>query len=215
MTPEAHLALAISLHESSDLAKSTYHLRLAARAGLAHAQVLYALALRSGWGVKPDAKAAVEWLRKAVEGCGVEVAGALVDEDAAASAPATKGKGDTAALALAIYELGQCHMQGWGVPTCPVTALRHFEIAGGMGDADAVAKAAECYANGVGCARDMKKAAELWRSAEQLGARDGGRGVKEWWAWKGKYDGIGEAEKDKAVKSKGMWGRKRREKAGA
>jgi len=53
-TPEEHLAKGISSHEQGALQKSTYHLRIAARAGLPTAMLLYALACRHGWGMRPN-----------------------------------------------------------------------------------------------------------------------------------------------------------------
>jgi TPR repeat protein len=47
--------------------------------------------------------------------------------------------------------------------------LRCFEIAGQWGDADALAEAGFCYAEGIGCKKDMKKAAKFYRQAEAKG----------------------------------------------
>lgn len=39
----------------------------------------------------------------------------------------------------------------------------------GWGDGDALAEAGFCYAEGIGCKKDMKKAAKLYREAESKG----------------------------------------------
>jgi len=117
-------------------------------------------------------------------------------------------------LALAIYELGQCSMNGWGMDTDKVAGLRAFEIAGAMGDADAVAEAAFSYAKGVGCKRDMKKAAELYRRAEAMGVKL--TGVS--WIWKEKYLEGEEKEGERkgwAGGGKGLFGKKKGVEAGA
>jgi len=105
LSAETHLTIGIACHEGGSLQKSTYHLRIAARAGLPTAMLLYALACRHGWGIAQDKP----------------------------------------------------------------LALRCFEIAGSWGDGDALAEAGFCYAKGVGCRKDLKKAAEFYRAAEGQG----------------------------------------------
>ena len=91
--------------------------------------------------------------------------------------PANQGKqGDIierktrrAQFALSVYELGVSHMNGWGTEQDKVLALRCFEIASNWGDADAMAEAGFCYFQGVGCKKDLKKAARYYRDAEAKG----------------------------------------------
>lgn len=183
LTPEQHLAIGISSHEQGALQKSTYHLRIAAIAGLPTAMLLYALACRHGWGMRPNQADGVLWLKKAVNSSGLEVAAdaypdnplnappTLTHTDSAISIGSTPldRKTHQAQLALAIYELGVSYMNGWGIAQSKPLALRCFEIAGAWGDADALAEAGFCYAKGVGCKKDQKKAAELYRRAESKG----------------------------------------------
>ena len=42
-------------------------------------------------------------------------------------------------------------------------------MVGACGDADALVEAGYCYAEGVGCKKDMKKAARLYKAAEAKG----------------------------------------------
>jgi TPR repeat protein len=169
ITAEMHLQKGIECHEAGSLQESTYHFRLAANAGLPDAMLLYALACRHGWGMRPNPADAVVWLQKAVDSAQLEVA---EDEDTA-----KQGKPlDTldrakhkAQFALGVYELGMSYMKGWGVQQDKALALRCFEVAGSWGDADALAEAGFCYAEGVGCKKDMKKAARFYRRAEAKG----------------------------------------------
>lgn len=195
LTPEVHLAKGISCHEEGALQKSTYHLRIAARGGNPTAMLLYALACRHGWGMRPNQTEGVLWLRKAVDLSKLEVAGdelllapPSMSEPATASPASAQSQKDPnsasskaanasqlarkthkAQLALAIYELGVSYMNGWGIATDKQLAVRCFDIAGGWGDADALAEAGFCYAKGVGCKKDLFKAASLYRKAEEKG----------------------------------------------
>ncbi|QDS68234.1 hypothetical protein FKW77_010598 [Venturia effusa] len=183
VTPEMHLEKGIACHESGSLQESTYHFRLAAKAGLSDAMLLYALACRHGWGMRPSPADAVMWLRKAVDSAQTGVA---EDEQAAKAGKhldvIEKAK-HRAQFALGAYELGISYMKGWGVPQDKALALRCFEVAGSWGDADALAEAGFCYAEGVGTKKDMKKAAKLYRAAEAKGMSMAGNS----WIHKDKY----------------------------
>ena len=140
--------------------------------------LLYALACRHGWGMKPNQAQGVAWLQRAVDSAQLEVA---EDEDlvkraeteTTAAAVTAAGPADRkthkARFALSVYELGVSYMNGWGVTQDRALALRCFEVAGNWGDADALAEAGFCYAEGLGCKKDMKKAAKYYRVAEKKG----------------------------------------------
>lgn len=167
LSPEDHLAKGIELHERGAARESTYHLRIAARQNLPTAMLLYALACRHGWGMRPNQQEGVQWLRKAADCASIEIAG---DEDKNEHpADNTERKTRRAQFALSIYELGVSHMNGWGIEQDKTLALRCFEIAGNWGDADAMAEAGFCYAQGQGCKKDLKKAAHYYRMAEAKG----------------------------------------------
>ncbi|TQS32503.1 hypothetical protein Golomagni_07178, partial [Golovinomyces magnicellulatus] len=74
MSAEEHLAKGIECHENGSVNESTYHLRLAARQNNPTAMLLYALACRHGWGMRPNQREGVQWLRKAAEYASVELA---------------------------------------------------------------------------------------------------------------------------------------------
>ena len=167
LTAEDHLAKGIELHERGAARESTYHLRIAARQNLPTAMLLYALACRHGWGMRPNQQEGVQWLRKAADCAQVEIA---VGEDIGGNpADVLARKTKRAQFALSIYELGVSHMNGWGIEQDKSLALRCFEIAANWGDADAMAEAGFCYAQGQGCKKDLKKAAKYYRMAEAKG----------------------------------------------
>ena len=177
LTPEEHLDKGIQLHSDGFLKESTYHLRLAAMAGLPTAMLLYALACRHGWGMRASQEEGVQWLRQAVDSASLEVA-----DDTAAGGGTRTVSGEVrppvdysesqtrkAQFALSIYELGVSYMNGWGISQDRSLALRCFEIAGSWGDVDALAEAGFCYTEGVGCRKDLRKAAQFYRMAEARG----------------------------------------------
>ncbi|KAF6814284.1 cell cycle inhibitor [Colletotrichum sojae] len=184
MTPEEHLAKGIECHENGSVKESTYHLRHAAKGGNPTGMLLYALACRHGWGMRPNQREGVEWLRKAAECASLEIAD---DEDHAKEGKfvdAMERRTRKAQFALSIYELGVSHMNGWGIEQDKALALRCFEIAGSWGDVDALAEAGFCYAQGMGCKKDLKKAAGFYRQAEAKGMNMVGNS----WIHKTKYN---------------------------
>lgn len=168
-TAEEHVAKAIDYHEAGALNKSTYHLRLAARQNHPTAMLLYALACRHGWGMRPNQKEGVAWLRRAADFAGLEVASDEDHKKDGKTVDVVEQRARKAQFALSIYELGVSHMNGWGIEQDKTLALRCFEIAGSWGDADALAEAGFCYAQGMGCKKDLKKSAKFYRMAEAKG----------------------------------------------
>ncbi|KAI4673366.1 uncharacterized protein J4E88_008979 [Alternaria novae-zelandiae] len=192
VTAQQHCDMGLELHEAGELLKSTYHLRLAARAGLPEAMFWYGLACRHGWGMRENKSEALQWLRRAVDSGQLEVAD---DEDQSKHGQPTdltKKKRHRAQYAVAIYELGKCYGNGWGAPQDKSLALRCYEIAGNWGDADALVEAGYCYAEGVGCKKNMKKAAKFYRAAEAKGVSMVGNS----WIYKDKYMDDGSTTSD-------------------
>ena len=167
LSAEDHLAKGIELHERGAARESTYHLRIAARQNIPTAMLLYALACRHGWGMRPNQQEGVQWLRKAADCASLEIA--IDEETNSKPADILEKKTKRAQFALSIYELGVSHMNGWGIEQDKTLALRCFEIAANWGDADAMAEAGFCYAQGQGCKKDLKKAAKYYRMAEAKG----------------------------------------------
>lgn len=167
VTAEDHLAKGISLHERGEIKESTYHLRIAAKANLPTAMLLYALACRHGWGMRPNPQDGVMWLRKAADCASLEIA--TSDDDGKTDGDVVGRKTRRAQFAYAIYELGISHMNGLGIEQDKTLALRCFEIAANWGDVDAMAETGFCYAEGQGCKKDLRKAAKYYKMAEAKG----------------------------------------------
>ncbi|KAJ4169517.1 hypothetical protein NW754_016546 [Fusarium falciforme] len=198
MSAEEHLAKGIECHENGSLKESTYHLRYAARLNDPTAMLLYALACRHGWGMRANQKEGVEWLRKAAEYASVEIAD---DEDQVKEGKhvdVVERRTRKAQFALSIYELGVSHMNGWGIEQDKSLALRCFEIAGNWGDVDALAEAGFCYAQGIGCKKNLKKSAKFYRMAEAKGMSMVGNS----WIHKAKYDDDEDSSAPKKDKKK-------------
>jgi len=68
--------------------------------------LMWGLTLRHGWGCPKDEALAFSWLRRAAE----VAVGDLERARAGLDIGAVRGE-----LILAIYEVGQCFFQGWGV----------------------------------------------------------------------------------------------------
>ncbi|RVX68726.1 hypothetical protein B0A52_07612 [Exophiala mesophila] len=181
---EDHVNKAIELHESGSLKESTYHLRIAANKGHPTGMLLYALACRHGWGMRANPREGVQWLRKAVDSAMHEVAEDEEDTGPKSTASSMEKKAHRAQFGLGIYELGMSHLNGWGTEVDKPLALRCFEIASNWGDTDALTEAGYCYAEGIGCKKDMKKAAKFYRIAESKGVSMIGNS----WIHKEKYN---------------------------
>ncbi|KAL8734209.1 MAG: hypothetical protein Q9166_001695 [cf. Caloplaca sp. 2 TL-2023] len=183
LTAEDHLAKGIASHELGNFKESTYHLRVAAKANLPTAMLLYALACRHGWGMRPNPTEGVQWLRRAADCASLEIADDEDHQKEGKVLDLQQQKTRRAQFALSIYELGVSHMNGWGIEQDKALALRCFEIAGNWGDADAMAEAGFCFAQGAGCKKDLMKAAKWYRMAEAKGMSMVGNS----WIYKPKY----------------------------
>jgi TPR repeat protein len=140
ISAEDHVNLGIKFHEQDLLPQSTHHLSLAAEMGSPTGMLLYSLSLRHGWGCAANQEKAVDWLHAAAESASAEVDGNGVRRPNPVSETlqfnSADGKRGGATLALAIYELGQSYMNGWGVAKDKHLALRCFEISANFGDTD-------------------------------------------------------------------------------
>ncbi|RMZ85016.1 hypothetical protein DV738_g305, partial [Chaetothyriales sp. CBS 135597] len=199
LSADEHVTKAIDLHEHGDLKESTYHLRIAARQNHPTGMLLYALACRHGWGMRANPTEGVQWLRKAVDVSQLEVA---EDENPNPTgnrrqADFIEKKAHRAQFALSVYELGQCHLNGWGMEMDKALALRCFEMAGTWGDVDALTEAGFCYAQGIGCKKDLRKAAKWYREAEKRGANMVGNS----WIHKDKYNDDRDDKKNRSGKT--------------
>ncbi|KAL2009551.1 hypothetical protein VTN00DRAFT_5358 [Thermoascus crustaceus] len=165
--PEGDVSIqeAIRLHEAGELEASTQMFgQLADPNGANNAlsQVLYGLALRHGWGCTPDPAKAITYLSAAASNS------ASIEEEAL-RAGMKKGGVAKGELVLAIFELGNCFRNGWGVEKDPVAARQYYETAANLGDADAMNEIAWCYLEGFGGKKDKYMAAKYYRLAEENG----------------------------------------------
>ncbi|KAK6526504.1 hypothetical protein TWF694_005087 [Orbilia ellipsospora] len=203
LSPEEHLDVGIPLHEKGSYAESTYHFRLSALGGNTTGMLMYALALRHGWGMRANQSEAFTWLRKAAGLAQEEIANA--EKDPSGKKPTWwENKSMRGKFALTTYELGMSYTNGWGCTEDKAVGLKYFEIAASWGDVDALSEAGYAYANGQGCKKDLKKSARYYRQAAENGVSMVGNS----WIWKEKYD----EEEDKG--KKGGKGGKDREKGG-
>lgn len=127
MTPDEHLDLGIELHEKGSLQESTYHLRCSAHGGHPTGMLMYALACRHGWGMRPNPKEGVSWLKKVTQIASADIENA---EKGGKTTDFMERKAMKAQFALSIYELGISHRNGWGTDKDQALALNCFEIAG-------------------------------------------------------------------------------------
>jgi TPR repeat protein len=126
------------------------------------AQVLYGLALRHGWGIKPDAKSAVTYLSLAASSsANIE---SLALDSGMKRGGAAKGE-----LVLAIFELANCFRYGWGIEKDPLAAYQYYLTAANLGDTDAMNETSWCLLEGYGVKKDKYKAALWLRKAEEGG----------------------------------------------
>ncbi|KAA8897249.1 hypothetical protein TRICI_006764 [Trichomonascus ciferrii] len=205
MTLEDHVTAGIALHEKGDLREASYHWQHAAFKGDHTAMLLYGLAVRHGWGMRQNASEAVKWLRKAMESSLGDnsktfdlkspgsVLPAIMSEEKQDHKTSSLKK---AHIGLALYELGMSYLHSWGTEKDEDMALRAFELAGSLGDSDALCEAAGLYMkNGPkGRKKDLQKAARLYREAADTGANMIGQS----WIYKDKY--MGEDKKKKGKK---------------
>ncbi|EEP76727.1 predicted protein [Uncinocarpus reesii 1704] len=177
---DVNIQEAIKLHEAGELTKSTMMFgRLADPNGQNNAlsQVLYGLALRHGWGCKPNHELAITYLSAAA-------ANSASIEAEALRAGIKKGGAAKGELVLAIFELANCLRHGWGVSKDPVAARQYYETAANLGDADAMNEAAWCYLEGFGGKKNKYIAAKYYRLAEE----NGNKTLGNTWIWKEKYN---------------------------
>jgi TPR repeat protein len=138
--------------------------------------------------MRPNQQEGVQWLRKAAESASLQIADEEEHIKEGKAVDYLERKTRKAQFALSIYELGVSHMNGWGIEQDKALALRCFEIAGctfpqsepllyaypltmllAWGDVDALAEAGFCYAQGIGCRKNLRKAAGFYRQAEAKG----------------------------------------------
>ncbi|KAF8624886.1 hypothetical protein AX15_005754 [Amanita polypyramis BW_CC] len=177
-TPQEYLQLGIQCHEANKLEDSARYFEKSAKenGGCGIGMLMWGLALRHGWGCSKDEKGGFKWLRRAAESAVEDLESARIGGGSDSNVVQTE-------LVLAIYEVGQCFFQGWGVPKDQKMAVSYYKVAARLGDPDAQSDLAFCLANGRGCKKDRKEAAKWYRAAVAQGQSDVGLA----WIYKEKY----------------------------
>ena len=194
-TAQDYLQAGITAHEQGDLERSAGLFERAARegGGCGAGMLMWGLSLRHGWGCQVHEVRAFKWLQKAAESVIEDLDKAVVPPcNSKKSASSAVGKGEAkekdavakSELVLAIYELGQCFMRGWGCKKDKQLAINYFELAAKLGDPDAQQELGFCYTNGKGTKKDLKLAAKYYRMAANQGIEMMG----SQWIWKEKYN---------------------------
>lgn len=124
-TPEEFLQLGIQYHEANQLRDSAVCFEKSAKeqGGCSVGMLMWGLTLRHGWGCEKNEKGGFKWLTKAAESAvedlekarkGLDVGGVRVSCPllVCRQLPHVHWQEE---LVLAIYEVGQCFFQGWGV----------------------------------------------------------------------------------------------------
>ncbi|KIY63367.1 hypothetical protein CYLTODRAFT_403340 [Cylindrobasidium torrendii FP15055 ss-10] len=165
----------ITHHEANRLEEAAVCFEKSAtmNGGCGVGMLMWGLSLRHGWGCKKDEKSGFAWLRKAAE-----LAVADLEKGPVGSKEGVRGE-----LVLAIYEVGQCFFQGWGVAKDQKMAVSYYTTAAKLGDPDAQNDLGFCLANGKGCKKDRKEAAKWYRMAVKQGVSDVGLA----WIYKEKF----------------------------
>ncbi|KNZ47796.1 hypothetical protein VP01_613g3 [Puccinia sorghi] len=190
-TAQDYLQAGILAHEQGDLERSAGLFERAARegGGCGAGMLMWGLSLRHGWGCQVHEARAFKWLQKAaesvIEDLDSAVSSSSRNKSVANAAPdQSKDAVAKSELVLAIYELGQCFMRGWGCKKDKQLAINYFELAAKLGDPDAQQELGFCYANGKGTKKDLKLAAKYYR----LAAAQGVEMMGSQWIWKDKRE---------------------------
>lgn len=130
-TADDFLALGIAHHEADRLKESAECFEKSAtlNGGSGAGMLMWGLSLRHGWGVPKDETRAFKWLKRAAEHAVVDLQQGRDGRDAVKVRRITYGSlrrsfcgltwhvnAAQKELVLAVYEVGQCFFQGWGVP---------------------------------------------------------------------------------------------------
>ncbi|KAG6874156.1 hypothetical protein C0995_005574 [Termitomyces sp. Mi166 len=158
--PQDYLQLGIVHHEANRLKESAACFEKSAKegGGCGVGMLMWGLTLRHGWGCEKNEKVAFKWLQRAAESAVDDLENARVGGGVDSTAIQTE-------LVLAIYEVGQCFFQGWGVAKDQKMAVSYYTVAARLGDPDAQSDLAFCLANGKGCKKDRKEAAKWYRAS--------------------------------------------------
>lgn len=158
---------------------SAFHLaRSSADKGLAKAQLLVGRCYISGCGTTEDAQAARIYFEKGSDAgdpdskswlAMMSIWGYAPDIEPSRAAQLLKEAVEAGCVDEAFANLGVLYLEGRGVEKNPSQAVALFKEGVSRGDSTAMFQLANCYASGVGIDKDLTKALELARAAEDKG----------------------------------------------
>ncbi|WWD22412.1 hypothetical protein CI109_106903 [Kwoniella shandongensis] len=184
-TPEDFVHLGIEARGKGDMPKSAWYFMKAAEGGSATGRMYWGLALRHGWGVARDEKHAFIELRQACNDSIAEGGLNFHHSPGAVKLTSHQKKIMTKDLAVGMFEVGNCFLDGVGVKKAPDVALQYLRFAANLGDLASQEQLGFVLSKGAnGIKKDMKEAAKWYRMAISQGSSNT-FGLA--WVWKDKY----------------------------
>ncbi|WVQ80348.1 hypothetical protein IAT38_002453 [Cryptococcus sp. DSM 104549] len=163
--------MGIEARGKGDLPKSAYYFMKAAEAGSSTGRMYWGLALRHGWGVGRDDKRSFVELRQACDESLAEGGLAFHTSPGHTRLTHAQKKSMTEDLALGMFEVGNCFLDGVGVKKAPDVALQYLKYAANLGDLAAQEQLGFILSKGSnGVKKDMKEAAKWYRMAITQGS---------------------------------------------
>lgn len=200
-TEKETLRKGIMAHQRNDMTLSAVLFERCAKenGGTGVGMLMWALALRHGWGCPVDTSKAFGWLQLSIETLLLELHQSKLEKQRydelhslqkSGKDPVflryliSEIKGIKSELLLGLYELGQCLMHGWGCQRDKELAVQYYRMAANLGDEDAQKELAYCYEVGNGVKKSSRNAAKYYRMASERGIKMMGYQ----WIWKEKYN---------------------------
>jgi len=164
--------------DAEDYVSAFQFAKRSADKGLAKAQLLVGRCYISGCGTAEDAQAARIYFEKGSDGgdpdskswlAMMSIWGYAPDIDSSRAARLLQEAVEAGCVDEAFANLGVLHLEGRGVEKDPSQAVVLFKEGVSRGDLTAVFQLASCYALGVGIDKNLTRALELARAAEEKG----------------------------------------------
>ncbi|BEI93641.1 uncharacterized protein CcaverHIS019_0601000 [Cutaneotrichosporon cavernicola] len=184
MRPEELVAAGLQRREAGDKPKSAWFFMKAAELGSVTGQLHWGIALRHGLGIGRDERRAFTELSEA---CDRGLAEGVFDLRAAVGSllPPTTARQMPRDLAVGLFELSNCYLDGAGTRRNADLALEYLRMAGSLGDMAAQEQLGLVLSKGMNSVKkDLREAAKWYRAAIQNGSNTPGLA----WVWKDKYN---------------------------
>ncbi|CAK9779375.1 hypothetical protein CC85DRAFT_313925 [Cutaneotrichosporon oleaginosum] len=184
MSPEELVSAGLQRREAGDKPKSAWFFMKAAELGSVTGQIHWGIALRHGLGIGRDERRAFTELSEA---CDRGLAEGIVDLRAAVGTllPPATARQMPRDLAVGLFELSNCYLDGAGTRRNSDIALEYLRMAGSLGDMAAQEQLGLVLSKGMnGVKKDTREAAKWYRAAIGSGSNTPGLA----WVWKDKYN---------------------------